>query len=62
MEIRVTAIGMINPVVKKELNSFLSSLKKSVEVECMIPSDTKGIRKSMPVLKRLNKPFSDGRI
>ena len=54
--------GMINPVVKKERKSSLLSLKKSVEVECMIPIDIKGIRKSMLLLKRLKSPFSDGRI
>jgi len=51
---------MINPVEKKDLNSSLSSLKKSVEVECKTPIEIKGIRKSMLLLKRLNNPFSDG--
>ena len=56
----VTATGMINPVVKKDRKSSFPSLKKSVEVECMIPIDKNGIRKSMPLLKRLKSPFSEG--
>ena len=61
-EMSITNRGITNPVVKKERKSSLSSLKKSVAVECMIPIDKKGIRNNILVLKRLSRPFSDGRI
>ena len=60
MEASVTATGMIKPVVKNDRKFSLSSLKKSVEVLCMIPSETNGSRKSMLLLNRLSKPFSEG--
>jgi len=49
-----------NPVVKKSLNSFFSSLKKSVLVDCIKPSDTKGIKKITELLNKLSNPLSAG--
>jgi hypothetical protein len=58
----VILTGNTKPVVKKERKSSLPSLKKSVEVDWITPIDKKGIRKSILLLKRLRRPFSDGRI
>jgi len=62
MDITVTASGIMKPVVKKERNSCLSSLKKSVDVECRMPRDKNGIRKRMLLLNKLSSPFSEGRM
>lgn len=46
--------------MKKFLNSGLASLKKSVLVDCINPSDIKGIKKSTELLNRLSMPLSAG--
>jgi hypothetical protein len=46
--------------VKKSLNSFLLSLKKSVLADCVSPRAINGIRKTTELLNRLNKPLSAG--
>ena len=62
MQAASKAVETVNakPVVKKFLKSALPSLKKSVLVDCVRPSDIKGIKKSTELLNRLSIPLSAG--